>query len=155
MKQYREHANGLQRRSHLSGWGRRLVFACALSLLAPELSWTPGRVSGFIPQSDLLSDVSNFPNPFSSSFQNTTITYRLREDARVVVSIFDLLGSPVQELAFEAGQENARAGLPARIIWDGTNEAGEKVSRGGYLCRIRVESPSGVAESVRKIAVIH
>ena len=53
-----------------------------------------------------------------------------------------------------AGQSGGAAGQNA-FMWDGTNEAGQKVSKGGYLAQIEIETPETFVTVIRKIGVIH
>ena len=106
----------------------------------------------------LITDVSNAPNPFDSrkgGMQGQTrISYTLSQDAPVRITLYDLLGFRVRRWDFSAGQNGGRAGSNA-FQWDGTNEAGQKVSKGGYLAQIEIETPQAVATVIRKIGVIH
>ena len=40
-------------------------------------------------------------------------------------------------------------------IWDGTNGADRKVSKGGYIAQIVIEAPHNIVTVTRKIGVIH
>jgi len=73
----------------------------------------------------------------------------------VTVTIFDLMGYLVKEWTFEKGDVRGGIAGDNRVKWDGTNEAGNKVATGGYICRIIVESKEGRKITIRKIAVIH
>jgi uncharacterized lipoprotein YddW (UPF0748 family) len=70
--------------------------------------------------------LANYPNPFNAS---TIIQYDLPENAQVSVSIFDMNGKPVRTLA-------ATYSSSGDIRWDGTNDAGQSLSTGIYLCRL-------------------
>ncbi len=106
----------------------------------------------------LLSEVTNAPNPFDSRKPGpegqTRVSYVLDRDAPVRVTLYDLLGFRVRRWEFSPGQEGSRSGANS-FLWDGTNEAGQKVSKGGYLAQIEVETPQGIATAIRKIGVIH
>ena len=41
-----------------------------------------------------------------------------------------------------------------RVPWDGTDETGQKVAKGGYVCQVTVEGGQPV-RGVRKIGVLH
>ena len=41
------------------------------------------------------------------------------------------------------------------IEWDGKNDIGDDVAKGGYICRIMVKSSEGVKQVIRKIGVLH
>ncbi len=72
----------------------------------------------------------NYPNPFLT---RTNLPYELHEAADVSIRIFAMDGSPVR--AIRVGQRE-----PGRYIerWDGRNAAGEPVSSGVYIWRLRV-----------------
>lgn len=106
----------------------------------------------------VISDVSNAPNPFDSRKGGlegqTQISYTLAQDVPVRVTLYDLLGFRVRRWDFSAGQNGGRAGHN-QFLWDGTNETGRKVSKGGYLAQIEIETPETVVSVIRKIGVIH
>lgn len=107
---------------------------------------------------EVISQVTNYPNPFDSRKPGmegeTTIAYSLAQDAKVSMVLYDLLGRRVREWTFNPGTMGGRAGSN-QILWDGTNEAGQKVSKGGYIAEIQVETPNTTATVIRKIGVIH
>jgi hypothetical protein len=70
----------------------------------------------------------NYPNPFNP---NTEITYSLPQDAKVNLTIYNLLGEKVKTLA----DEYQTAGYKT-VPWDGTDENGEVVSSGVYFYRL-------------------
>jgi len=79
---------------------------------------------------------SNYPNPFSASgiFDNpeTRIQYALPKTGQVTIKIYDSLGREVRKLVDEyknAGYYN--------IMWDGKNEAGERVASGAYIYQMQ------------------
>jgi len=106
----------------------------------------------------VLSGVSNYPNPFdprkSGIESRTVITYTLGDNAEVTITIYDLLGYAVKEFKFSSGGEGGRRGANF-VIWDGTNGLGNKVSKGGYIAKIKVNASGGSATAIRKIGVIH
>ena len=106
----------------------------------------------------LISDVTNYPNPFDSRKGGlegqTQISYHLNQNAPVTVTLFDLLGFRVRRWQFSAGENGGREGVNT-FAWDGTNETGRKVSKGGYLAQIEVDLPGAAVTVIRKIGVIH
>ncbi|NIW45452.1 MAG: T9SS type A sorting domain-containing protein, partial [Gammaproteobacteria bacterium] len=71
----------------------------------------------------------NFPNPFNPT---TTLQYALKENARVKLQIYNVLGQLVKTLI----DENQTAGYK-EVVWDGTNNQGLKVPSGIYIYRIK------------------
>jgi hypothetical protein len=113
----------------------------------PGMSLTPKGVTSALQSplpEPLITDVSNAPNPFDSRkgglAGQTRISYVLSQDASVRVTIYDLLGFRVRRWDFSAGQNGGQSGSNF-FMWDGTNEAGQKVSKGGYLAQIEIETP--------------
>jgi hypothetical protein len=103
----------------------------------------------------------NYPNPVDTrkggQEGRTTISYILASDAEVEITVYDLLGYRVMHWNFQAGEEGGRQGanrVPPNG-WDGTNEAGQKVSKGGYLAQIKVSGAAGSSTVIRKIGIIH
>ncbi|MCX7716131.1 MAG: hypothetical protein N2Z73_01785, partial [Endomicrobia bacterium] len=86
----------------------------------------------------------------------TYIVYVLNQDAEVTLTLYDLLGYKVKEWTFKAGQPGGKKGANKvpQEGWDGTNEAGQKVAKGGYIAQIKVKSSKGVITAIRKIGVI-
>jgi len=107
---------------------------------------------------EVISQVTNYPNPFDSRKPGlegeTAIAYSLAQDAKVSMVLYDLLGRRVREWSFPSGDMGGRLGSN-QVLWDGTNETGQKVSKGGYIAEIQVETSSTTATVIRKIGVIH
>lgn len=102
-----------------------------------ELSPTPGSSNQLlevepkliIPEQFVLHQ--NFPNPFNPT---TSIRYELPVQTHVQVLVYDLRGRMIKTLV----NKDQTAGYK-RLVWDGSNEYGEPVSAGVYLCRILTE----------------
>jgi hypothetical protein len=78
----------------------------------------------------------SFPNPLrASAFRPAaTIRYELRDQARIKLTVFDLLGREVRTLAsgfVSAGNFEA--------LWDGKDDAGRVVPSGEYLYRLETD----------------
>lgn len=71
---------------------------------------------------------NNFPNPFNPS---TKIAFELPKASHVTLTIYDILGREVAEIA----NGTYPAGYDA-LTWNGINRNGEQVSSGVYLYRI-------------------
>lgn len=74
----------------------------------------------------------NYPNPFNPT---TSIKYAISENARVTLTIYNVLGQVVRTLV-NAEQESGYY----TVRWDGTNDFGGKVSSGIYIYRISAGS---------------
>jgi len=101
----------------------------------------------------LITKLSNYPNPFDSRQGITTITYFLNKDVGMSIKIYDPFGQKVWERGFASGTNGGQKGANT-IVWDGRNDNGRKVGKGGY---IGVFVPEGLQPSPlrRMIGVIH
>ncbi|MBI3564699.1 MAG: hypothetical protein HY079_05840, partial [Elusimicrobia bacterium] len=121
--------------------------------------WSPAAQSANTGQtSNIISGVSNYPNPFDTRKGGpagmTQITYTLNADSDVTIQIYDELGYLVKTIHCGSGSQGGFTGLNF-VPWDGRNDAGALVAKGGYIARIKVKSPGGAATAIRKIGVIH
>lgn len=71
----------------------------------------------------------NYPNPFNPE---TAISYQLSAISNIELAVYNLLGQKIKTLVSETQQSGAH-----RVIWDGRDESGERVSSGVYLYRLR------------------
>jgi hypothetical protein len=96
-------------------------------------------------QDDGITDVSNYPNPFDSRKEKTTIHFGMGSGGEATVTIFSIYGRLIRSLNVGgvAGSNE--------VVWDGTDESGTKVSKGMYLAVIE----GGGSKIVHKIGVIH
>lgn len=101
----------------------------------------------------MIDKLTNYPNPFDCRKEETFITYQLPQDMAVRIKIYDLFGYMVNEFYFSAGEAGGRSGENV-VRWNGSTNAGDKVSTGGYICQVTVEGDQ-TARSMRKIGVIH
>jgi hypothetical protein len=70
----------------------------------------------------------NYPNPFNPT---TTIKYSLKDNTYVLIWVYDILGRVVRTLINEYQYLGYKS-----VIWDGTDEYGNAVSSGIYICRM-------------------
>lgn len=84
----------------------------------------------------------NYPNPFNPQ---TTISFSLRQDGKVSISLYNIKGQKVATLV----DENLPKGKHS-IVWQGRDQRGTPVSSGVYL--LRMQSADGVLS--RKISLI-
>jgi hypothetical protein len=100
-------------------------------------AWTPTPVS--VGDSPIAGGGSKFVNFLSLKSSNPVstghaiIAFGLAKSEPVEVKVYDVGGRLVKTLAnrvFTAGEEH-------RLVWDGTNDAGQTVSRGVYFYQLR------------------
>ena len=70
----------------------------------------------------------NYPNPFNPT---TTIEFVLKQQTDVSVAVYNLIGQRVRTLV----NDNRKAGA-YQVVWNGTNDLGQKVSSGIYFYKI-------------------
>ncbi len=70
--------------------------------------------------------VQNYPNPFNPT---TNIRYTLPQQKRVSLKIYNIMGQVVKTLVNDQVQTKGTY----EITWDGTNDAGLRVSSGTYI----------------------
>lgn len=110
-----------------------MVFASDMEGYLTVLQFTETNTSVFegepeqIPNKVVLHQ--NYPNPFNPV---TTLRYDLPENSFVNVTIYDMLGREVITLV-----NGEQASGYYQIVWDGTDNYGEKVSASVYLYRIQ------------------
>ncbi len=90
--------------------------------------------------------ISIYPNPFNPE---TTISYSLKEDTKVSISIYNLKGQKVRSLV--NGQIQAGYHI---VTWNGKDESGRNVSSGIYFSIFDAESSGSDYTSVKKIILL-
>lgn len=75
---------------------------------------------------------SNYPNPFNPT---TTIRYQVAKESKVTLTIYNLLGQKVKTLV----NEKVAAG-DYHVVWDGSNNNGERVGSGIYFLKMVAQS---------------
>ena len=100
--------------------------------------------------SEGITDVQAYPNPFDSRTRDVNIHYVLAAAADVSIKIYSIYGREVANIHFGAGSNGGIQGSNV-VSWDGSSEAGGKVSKGMYIAVVE----SGGAREVLKIGVIH
>jgi flagellar hook assembly protein FlgD len=70
----------------------------------------------------------NYPNPFNPS---TTIEFALPQGGNVIIKIYNMLGQEIKTL-YSGQMESGRH----RVMWDGMNNAGQKMGSGNYIYRL-------------------
>jgi hypothetical protein len=89
--------------------------------------------------------LANYPNPFNPE---TWIPYRLAEDAKVKVSIYDSKGRTVRVI--DLGHQPAGSYLhkDRAVSWDGRNNSGEKIANGIYYYQLQADRFSAIRKLV-------
>jgi hypothetical protein len=95
----------------------------------------------------------NFPNPFNPDTETTHFEYYLQDNSKVSIRIFTLDGMPVRLLLNAVDKP---AGLHNEDIWDGTNDARQKVLSGVYLAALEVKNDITDADTklIKKVVVL-
>jgi len=75
---------------------------------------------------------SNYPNPFNPA---TNIKFDVKNDARVILEVYDIRGKKVKTLLNES-----RSAGSYNVLWDGTDQYNLQVASGMYFFRIRIGS---------------
>ena len=125
----------------------------------PIFSNTPTTTATISVGSKLITEFSNYPNPFAAPREKTSITYVLTKDADVEIGIYTYLGDCVKRFRFKAGEDGGRGtpiGQRNTISWDGRSGRGVILESGGYICRIIVkpQDHSRTVTQTRKIGII-
>jgi hypothetical protein len=76
----------------------------------------------------------NYPNPFDPGVPGSTtlISYNLSKAANLTLSIYDMFGTPVAKMNFNAGDNGGRAGYNA-VPWNGKSDTGQVAGNGIYI----------------------
>jgi len=88
----------------------------------------------------MLNHLSNHPNPFTAQ---TRIDYELNEASPVTLIVFDVFGREVRTLVDR--DQPAGAGS---VLWDGTDDHGNRVVSGIYIYRLKAGKTSGSGKMV-------
>ena len=83
---------------------------------------------------DATSFLSNYPNPFNPE---TWIPYQLAKPADVTLTIYDMRGVVVRQLALGHQKAGFYTNRSRAAHWDGRNAFGEKVATGIYFCTFK------------------
>jgi hypothetical protein len=93
-------------------------------------------------QSPGISSLSNYPNPFNPS---TTISFGIKENARVSVDIYNLKGQHIRNL-----MDESKAPGNHSVQWDGRDDQERAVAAGVYLYKIH----TGTYSSSKKMVLL-
>ncbi len=104
---------------------------------APAVQQSPAKTNLF----------PNYPNPFNPE---TWIPYHLSKSANVTLTIYNMNGEMVRQLALGHKTAGVYLSRSRAIHWDGKNQAGEKVATGVYFYRFT----AGDFSATRKMLII-
>lgn len=76
--------------------------------------------------------INNYPNPVVNK---TNIKFKVKDNQRIILGIYDLSGRLVKMLY----ENNVTGNKLTTIAWDATNTNGTKVASGNYICRLMGE----------------
>jgi len=121
-----------------------------LEWVSSELSGDGGELEPTLAGSSTLPKVfslsQNYPNPFNPT---TTITFdvpgELGEEKQVKLFIYDIRGRKVRTLVDSELEPGSH-----RIVWNGRNDRGQRVTSGVYLYTIR----SGAMTYTKKMLMV-
>ena len=106
----------------------------------------------FVVDEDLfLSQVCNYPNPFSDETRITLSHDGEDGNFDVNIEIFDMLGRPVQRLSKRV---SATGGVVEPILWNGCGFSGSPLRSGVYLYRLTLTDENGYFRTVSQRMVI-
>jgi len=128
----------------LGGGSQSMIAATVPEVQIIEEQTTDEEADEAIPTVYSLSH--NYPNPFNAQ---TTLKYALKEDTRVSLKIYNLLGQEVRTLV--------KASQPAAyyaVVWDGKNNWGQPVSSGIYIYRVIAGPPASGFVKSRKMLLL-
>ncbi len=98
--------------------------------------------------------ITNYPNPFHPGETETTIAYKLDDNANVTLRIYTISGSLVLRKDFTRGEQGGTVGLN-EYQWDGRNGNGDFVASGGYIVVIEAEGNGETLHVMRRrVAVV-
>ncbi len=88
----------------------------------------------------------NYPNPFNPS---TNIYFGLSQDINVKLEVFNILGQKVRTL-----KDEFMPGGRHKVVWDGRNDFGQKVSSGVYIYNLSIYYPHSQAPFIQSRKMI-
>ena len=107
--------------------GEEYIFENAGEIVIPSVEKFTLELKAVVPATFTLHQ--NFPNPFNPI---TTLRYDLPEDNFVMLTVYDMLGRTVVQLA----NTTQEAGFKS-VQWDATDSMGRPVSAGVYIYQIQ------------------
>ena len=75
--------------------------------------------------------------------------FQIDQPSPISAIIYDLSGQLVRRMS-EPGESGIH-----QIAWDGSNDSGQTVLPGIYICRIELDTDTGKKAAVRTVAVVY
>lgn len=99
-----------------------------------------------------LSHVLNYPNPFTTHTEFFFEHNQCCTELDAQVQIFTVSGKLVKTINKPVYSTGYRS---EGIVWDGTDDFGDRIGRGVYVYRLKVRTPEGeVAEKIEKLVLL-
>jgi flagellar hook assembly protein FlgD len=89
---------------------------------------------------DLSAEFKCYPNPFS---QEISIEIQNTNQEKITVEVYNMAGQRIKNLY--RGNNNGKLVLK----WNGTNDSGQKVAPGVYLCKVNDLTKQLIYESIK------
>ena len=105
-----------------------------LEIYAVNVGTAPTAVNMTSATPTITTLLTNFPNPFNPE---TWIPYQLSKSADVTLTIYNMRGGVVRELALGHQKAGYYTNRNRAAYWDGRNSIGEKVAAGVYFCTFK------------------
>jgi flagellar hook assembly protein FlgD len=104
------------------------------------------------PDEDLvINHVLNYPNPFTTKTQFWFEHNKPGQDLFVQIHIYSLTGRVIKSIKKTIISPGNRS---CELEWDGKDEFGDKVGRGVYLYRIKIQTAGSKPRSVTEKLVV-
>jgi M6 family metalloprotease-like protein len=117
--------------------GQQAVIVGGFTVTAATPADVPGAFANVLYQ--------NHPNPFNPT---TTIGYSIAKRGHVRLAVYDVTGRLVRTLV-DAEQSPAAGGYS--VVWDATNDAGDRVASGVYFYKL---TTAGDYQAVKKLVLL-
>ena len=99
-----------------------------------------------------LDHVLNYPNPFTTSTEFMLEHNQVCSQVEVQIQIFTVSGRLVKTLNRSLHSDGYRV---SGIEWNGTDEFGDRLGRGTYFYRVKVETNNGTkAEKFERLVIL-
>jgi hypothetical protein len=88
----------------------------------------------------MLSDLINYPNPFTDETRISAGHNRPQEELEIYLAVYSYGGQKIAEIVTTA--DAGSYSIPP-LIWDGTTASGSRAARGLYIYSLTVKTKSG------------